>query len=251
MRRCSLLLPLAAAISSLALINILKLCLSSAGIVLGNGKSSSRVRSPVCGGTGFLILSMIGPSLKSMIYGDASALKGSPFSLGSWGPRTLVVASDVFVARSECSYEIVTRTKLNMMMTKSRSNTCKLLGRYATTNISSVRACKHECHLTQADEVKYKRRSFRGTKECVIPYARKIEEEGHEVPESESSFGVKVPRPRELELANASTEVRQQCGGQEEGDGVELVQQIVELTRERSSGRFANEHTFRNHAPMR
>ena len=43
----------------------------------------------------------------------------------------------------------------------------------------------------------------------MIPYARKIEEEDHEVPESEGSFGVKVPRPCELELADASTEVRQ------------------------------------------
>ena len=51
-----------------------------------------------------------------------------------------MVASDVFVAGSECSYEIVTRTKLDTMMTRSRSNTCNLLGRYATTNIRSVRA---------------------------------------------------------------------------------------------------------------
>jgi len=83
-RCCSLLLlPLAAATSSLALINILKLCLNSAGIVLGNGKSSPRVRSAVCGGVGFLILSMIGPSLRSTVYGDASGLEGSSLSLGS------------------------------------------------------------------------------------------------------------------------------------------------------------------------
>lgn len=81
-RPCTLLLlSLAAAISSLALISILKLCLNSAGIVLGNGKSSSCARSPVCGVIGFLILLMIGPSLRSTIYGDASALKG--LSLGS------------------------------------------------------------------------------------------------------------------------------------------------------------------------
>lgn len=42
----------------------------------------------------------------------------------------------------------------------------------------------------------------------MIPDARKIEEEDHEVPELEGPFGVKVPRACELELANASTEVR-------------------------------------------
>jgi len=66
----------------------------------------------------------------------------------------------------------------------------------------------------------------------VIPYAREIEDEDHEVPESEGSFRVKVPWPCELELADASAEVGQQSGGQEEGNGVELVQQIVELTSE-------------------
>ena len=71
----------------------------------------------------------------------------------------------------------------------------------------------------------------------MIPYAREIEEEDHKVPESKGSFWVKIPWPRELELANASAEVGQQCGGQEEGNGVELVQQIVELTRERSDDR--------------
>ena len=50
-----------------------------------------------------------------------------------------MVASDVFVVESECSYEIVTRTKLDMMTTRSRSNTCNLLGRYAITSIRSVR----------------------------------------------------------------------------------------------------------------
>jgi NADH dehydrogenase [ubiquinone] 1 alpha subcomplex assembly factor 8 len=80
--RSSLLLsPLAAAISSLALINILKLFLNSVGIVLGNGRSSSR-GSSVCGTVGFRILSMIELGLRSMTYVDASALEGSPFSLG-------------------------------------------------------------------------------------------------------------------------------------------------------------------------
>lgn len=83
-RRCSLLLsPLPVVISSLALINILKLFLNSVGIVLGNGKSSSRGGSTVWGVGGFLILSMIESSLRSMTYVDASALEGSPFSLGS------------------------------------------------------------------------------------------------------------------------------------------------------------------------
>ena len=139
-RCCSLLLSsLAAAISALALINILKLCLNSTGIVLGKGRSSSRVRSDVCGGTGFLILSVIEPRLRSMIYCDVSVLDGSSCSSGSWDPRTLAVAWGAFVAGSECSYEIVTRTKLDTTMTRSSSNTCNLLGRYAVTDIRSGR----------------------------------------------------------------------------------------------------------------
>jgi len=102
-RRCSLLLPLVVVMSSLALINILKLCLNSVGIVLGNGRRSSRARSTVSRGAGFLILSMIEPSLRSMIYGDASVLKGPSVSPGSWGSRVLVVAWDVFVVDDECS----------------------------------------------------------------------------------------------------------------------------------------------------
>lgn len=110
MRRCSLLLlALPVVTSSLALNNILMLCLNSAGIVLGSGKSPSCGRS-TGGGAGFLILSTIGPSLRSTMYGDVSALEGLSSSLGSWGPRMLVVVSDVFVVGSECSYEIVTRT---------------------------------------------------------------------------------------------------------------------------------------------
>ena len=50
-----------------------------------------------------------------------------------------MVGSDIFVVGSECSYEIVTRTRLDTMMTRSRSNTCSLLGRYAAANIRSVR----------------------------------------------------------------------------------------------------------------
>jgi len=69
--------------SSLALINILKLFLNSVGIVLGNGRSSSRDCSGVGGTIGFLILSMIEPSLRSTVYAEASALGGSLFSLGS------------------------------------------------------------------------------------------------------------------------------------------------------------------------
>jgi len=126
-RRSLLLLALATAISSLALINILKLCLNSAGIVLGSGKSSSCGRS-TGGGAGFLILSMIGPSLRSTTYGNVSALEGLSSSLGSWGPRALVVVSDVFVVGGECSYEIVTRIELKVMMTKSSSNRCSLFG---------------------------------------------------------------------------------------------------------------------------
>ena len=125
-RRSLLLSPRVAAISSLALINILKLFLSSVGIVFGNGKSSSR---DVCGAVGFLILSMIEPNLRSMIYCDVSALKRSSLSFGSWGPSMPAVAWDVFgEGGSECSYEIVTRTKLNATMMKSSNNTCSLLG---------------------------------------------------------------------------------------------------------------------------
>lgn len=58
----------------------------------------------------------------------------------------------------------------------------------------------------------------------MIPYAREIEEDDHEIPESEGPFRVKVSRPRELELADASTKVGQQRRGQEKGNGVELVQ---------------------------
>lgn len=50
-----------------------------------------------------------------------------------------MVGSDVLVAENECSYEIVTRTKLNMMMARSSNNACSLLCLYATTNIRSVR----------------------------------------------------------------------------------------------------------------
>lgn len=120
--------------SALALINILKLCLSSTGIVLGKGRSSSRARTDVCGGVGFLILSMIEPSLRSIIYGDTSVLERPSFPSRSWGLRMFVVACDAVVAGSECSYEIVTRTKPHTMMTRSSSNTCNLLGRYAATN---------------------------------------------------------------------------------------------------------------------
>jgi len=41
----------------------------------------------------------------------------------------------------------------------------------------------------------------------VIPYAGEVEDEDHNVPESEGSLRVKVPRHCELELADASTEV--------------------------------------------
>ena len=47
----------------------------------------------------------------------------------------LVVARDAFVAGSECSYEIVTRTQPDTMMTRSSSNTCNKLGWYTTTNV--------------------------------------------------------------------------------------------------------------------
>lgn len=76
----------------------------------------------------------------------------------------------------------------------------------------------------------------------MIPYAWEIEEEDHGVPESEGPFWVEVPWSCKLELADASSEVGQQCGGQEEGNGVELVQQIVELT---SGGQTAS------HGPAR
>lgn len=124
--------------SALVLINILKLFLNSIGIVLGMGRSSSRPAA--CGGVGFLISSMIEPSLMSTTYGDLSVLKGSPFSSDSGGPRMFVGARDAFVVENECSCAIVTRTKLDAMMTRSNSNMCSLLDRYATTNLRSESA---------------------------------------------------------------------------------------------------------------
>lgn len=62
-------------------------------------------------------------------------------------------------------------------------------------------------HLTQSDEVEDDGRSLRGAEEGMIPYAREVEEDDHKIPESESPFRVKVPRSRELELADASTKV--------------------------------------------
>lgn len=128
--------------SSLVLINILKLCLNSAGIVLGSGKSPSCGCS-TGGGAGFLILSTIGPSLRSTIYGDVSALEGLSSSLGSWGPRMLGAVSDVFVVGSECSYEIVTKIELKVMMTRSSSNRCSLLGWCAIASVRSADGNEH------------------------------------------------------------------------------------------------------------
>jgi len=50
-----------------------------------------------------------------------------------------VVVRGVFVAGSECSYEIVTRTQPDTTMTRSSSNTCNLLGRYTTTSVRRER----------------------------------------------------------------------------------------------------------------
>lgn len=139
MRRCSLLFsPLAVAISSLALINILKLFLSSVGTVLGSGRSSPRAGSAACGGVGFLILSMIEPNLRSMIYGDASVSKRPVFSLGLRDPSMPATGWDTFEAGSEYSCDIVTRTRLNVRMARSSNSTCSLVGWYGSPTKSRI-----------------------------------------------------------------------------------------------------------------
>lgn len=81
----------------------------------------------------------------------------------------------------------------------------------------------------------------------MVPYAREVEEDDHEIPESESPFRVKVPRPRELELTDATTKEGQQRWGQEEGNGVELVQQVVELRNEMSGDLRQTFHEVSTH----